>query len=281
MEEKPIVATDDPPKTKSPAKIPPSEISDLLKELNWSVAEFSTYLHVARNRVYNWLEGHSLPSNAERNRIRSLQDKARMNKTDKVPVSTSEFTALKEKLQYSDYHLSIILRIPFVKVHGWTLGTDLPSELESKKIRHLREQIEAGKFIDNTLLPRISPEKIFEARKRQHLSLSEFLHQMGVRKSTYCRWLYAKSGPTALENEKLWIMWEKPEPALPAILTPDELRKIRNSHNLTRAAIAAMLGIKRVDIMKYELGIKKITVEISEKVKKLFNLASDTEGEKL
>lgn len=280
MAEKPIVAPDDPPKTKSAAKIPPSEISDLLKELNWTVAELSTYLHVPQFRVYDWLAEHSSPTNAERNRIRSLQDKVRMKKTDKVPVSTGEFAALKEKLQYSDYHLSIILRIPFAEVHSWTLGAAFPSEPESKKIRQLREQIEAGKFVDNTQLPRISPEKIFEARKRQHLSLREFLHQMGVRMSTYRRWIYAKRGPTALENEKLWMIWEKPEPVLPTILTPDELRGIRTSHNLTRAAFAAMLGTDRANIMRYELGIKKITVEISEKVKKLFDLVSNAEGEK-
>ena len=197
---------------------------------------------------------------------------------DEIPVSTGEFVALKEKLQYSDYHLSILLRTPFVRVHSWTLGADLPTEHETKKIRQLHKQIEAGEFVDSTVLPRISREKIFEARKRQHLSLSEFLHQLGVRMSTYRRWIYAKHGPTALENEKLWMMWEKPEPGLPKILTPDELMKYRKAHDLTRTALATMLGIEKDVLAKYELGIKKIPIEISEKTKKIFKLAPDTGG---
>lgn len=259
--------------------ITPEQLSEILQQLNWTIPQLAAYLHVAEYKAWGWKNGHSSPSTQQANKLKDLQDKIKRQEYEKTPVTIDEFMALKEKMQYSDYHLSIILKVSYVKVHSWSLGISAPTLNESVKIRKLHTQVFSGTFVDNIQLPRISAEKITELRKRQNLRVKDFIRVMGIMEKTYDRWMRGKRGPSQEENERLWILWEKPVFVPPPVLSGKEIFEIRKNHKLSQDKFGEMLGQTGKKVSRWELGITDVPVGISEKIKTIFNLQSIEESE--
>lgn len=191
---------------------------------------------------------------------------------EKKLFTIDEFRELKEKLEYSDYHLAILLGMSFQKVHSWSCGQTAPSPDESVKLRDIYSRVVSGSFVDSTKLPRIPPEKIDEIRERQKLRRKDLIRIVGVLPNTYERWMHGKKGPTPRENEKLWILWEKPAVGQPITLSAHEILELRKSRNLTQKQFGALIGENRGKISRIELGLVNISYEIDRKIKTVFDL---------
>ena len=95
---------------------------------------------------------------------------------------------------------------------------------------------------------------------------------MGIMEKTYERWMRGKRGPSPEENERLWILWEKPVFVPPPVLSGKEIFEIRKSHKLSQDKFGELLGQTGKKVSRWELGITDVPVEISEKIRAIFNL---------
>ena len=261
-----------PLKQSSKSPLAPEEISAILEQLHWTVPQLAAYLNTQEYKLRHWLSGHSAPTTRQANRIRDLRDSINRREHEKTPFTTEDFRKLKEKLEYSDYHLALVLNLSFMKVHRWSLGTAVPSMEESAKLWEIYSQVFSGAFVDNTQLPRISPQKINEIRERQRLQRKDLMKIMGVQANTFKRWLHGKRGPTPKENERLWILWEKPAAAQPVTFSPGEIVELRKSRSMTQKQLGELIGEPRTKICRMELGIAKITPDIDHKIRTALDL---------
>ena len=261
-----------------PLKSPPQpplqskEILEVLQQLCWTVPQLAACLHVPEYKVRHWLSGHSAPTTKQANRVKDLMGSISKREYEKRLFTIDEFRELKEKLEYSDYHLAILLGMPFQKVHNWSCGQTAPSQEESVKLRDIYSRVILGTFVDSTHLPRIPPEKINEIRERQRLRRKDLIRILGIQSNTFERWMRGKRGPTPQENEKLWILWEKPAAVKPITLSANEVLELRKSRNLTQKRFGELIGEKRNKISRIELGLVKVSCEIDRKIRNVFDL---------
>ena len=261
------------PQSKKKKKVvSPQEIENIMSTLGWSVAQLAAYLRVPEYKLRNWKAGNYSPKTLQNNKLLDLLDKIREQAMADLPVSIDEYALLKAKLKFSDFHMSEILKVPYTRTRSWTLKAEIPNQLESKKIRKLQDQVLQKTFVDEIDLPRISADRISEICKRQHITKKELAKIMRVRNNTLERWLRGGHGPSPEENEKLWILWEKPTPEPPPILSGDEIRKCRDMLKISQREMGEKLKISPKLISRLELGMQSATLEISNKIRELCNL---------
>lgn len=248
-------------------QLKPEEISAILAQLQWTIPQLAAYLNTKEYKLKHWLSGHSVPTTRQANRIRELRDSLNRREHEKIPFTIDEFQKLKEKLEYSDYHLALLLNLPFMKVHSWSLGTRAPSAEELAKLREFYSRVFSGSFVDKIQLPRISPQKINEICERQRLRRKDLMKIMGVQANTLTRWLKGKRGPTPKENERLWILWEKPAVVQPITFSPGEIVELRKSRSLTQKQFGELIEEPEDKIRRLEQGITKITPDIDHKIR--------------
>ena len=266
------------PKRKT--SVTPQQINDILTTLDWSVEQLAAYLRVTEYKLRHWMYGDCAPKTLQNNKLLDLLDKIKEQQITGVLVTIDEYAALKSKLNFSDFHMSEILKVPYSRTRSWTLKAETPSVLESKKIIRLREQVQDGSFVDSIDLPRISADRMSEICKRQQITKKELAKIMRVTNTTLERWLRGAHGPSSEENERLWLLWEKTIPKPPPILSAEEIVQCRKQLNISQREFGEKIGITPKKVSRLELNLQPASLEISNKIRELCGMEIPiTEGE--
>lgn len=260
------------PAKKTPKRknsVSPQQINDILATLEWSVEQLAAYLHVTEYKLRHWMYGDCAPRTLQNNKLLDLLDKIKEQRFTGELITIDEYVALKNVLNFSDFHMAEILKVPYSRARSWTLKVETPSLLDSKKIITLREQVQDGSFIDPIDLPRISADRMSEICKRQRITKKELAKIMRVSNTTLERWLRGAHGPSSEENEKLWMLWEKSIPEPPPILSAEEIVQCRKKLNISQREFGEKLGIPQKRISRLELNLQPATLEISNKIREI------------
>ena len=266
--------------SKRKKSVSPQQINDILTTLDWSVEQLAAYLRVTEYKLRHWMYGDCAPKTLQNNKLLDLLDKIKEQRITGVLITIDEYAALKSKLNFSDFHMSEILKIPYSRTRSWTLKAETPSLQESKKIISLREQVQDGRFIDTIDLPRISADRMSEICKRQRITKKELAKIMRVSNTTLERWLRGAHGPSPEENEKLWLLWEKPVPDPPPILSAEEIMRCRKKLHISQREFGEKLGVSQKKISRLELNLQPASLDISNKIREMCGMDIPTTEDK-
>ena len=176
---------------------------------------------------------------------------------------------LREGFDLTQQELAQLLEVSPVTVTAWETGKSRPRQVNLTQIAAVREKTQAQ--VDAALkrqpVPDVSAADVKRLRKALDLTQTALAELVGVSAAAVTAWETGKTTPSRENRRSLGALTQKPRaeidatlsrsgvvPAREAVLSAEEVRRIREAAGLSQRDLARKLGVSVNSVSNWETG---------------------------